>query len=514
MSKFLSKLFNNTLQQQDKEIFQKRLIEGTLFGVGSVLVSMTLLAPKQPKQLMVYQLLTGGVMSLSALAWSKSKEELEGRYKTFLAMNKQHDQLTVKLSFANEMDLTTVAYETDLSNQINELPPGAQARYQKKFGLDGLVIPPNFKSESKLVSNSPGILSSLQSGSDLDQEVEYDTSWITSEFIKASKIVVGAKGSGKSTYLRYEAARWLKENPEGKLLIFDPHYDVDDPSKAWLKDLDQKEIYRCYIFKTVEDIKKQFLNAYAELNKRIKHGLKDGKPWKCIFDEIENNYVNFDEGTFKLFQNFVNVSQNEGRKFLFDVSLGMHSLKEKNTGMDSDTLTQMEWLLFEKAAYSSTTKYPSDFDSKTIRTQAQQLKGMVEKDKCKVIVVIRQEEPEPLVTLLPYLEPPKIYLEGQQPIESDPEDIETELESSDSEVNLDYGDRNEENVPPESQSQDQSPNIPKLYQVVKAWFIEYRQKIGEIPSAEKIKLAWETATGKELTESALIYLIEKLIQET
>lgn len=513
MKKFLSKLFTNTLTELERSVFQKRLVEGTLFGVGSMLVASTLLAPKQPKQAMVYQLLTGGAMSLSALGWSKSRKQLEDRYSTFLTLNTEHDKHSVKHAFANEMDLTTVAYETDFAGQINQLAPGAQMRYLKKFDLGGLVIPPNFKQENKLVNAStPGVIPQLQSIQE-DEELEYDTSWIDSKFIVASKVVVGAKGSGKSTYLRYEAARWLKENPEGTLVIFDPHYDVDDPSKAWLKDLNQKDIYRVYIFKTTEDIKKYFLKSFAELKDRTTNGLKGRKPYKCIFDEIENLKIHFDDGTFSLFLDFINMSQNEGRKFLFDITLGMHSLKKENTGIDSETLSQMEWLLAEKACYSNTTKYPADFDAKQIRNAAKQLGAIVDKTKCKVVVVIKQEESEPLIIALPYLEPPRIYLDGDQPYEPDEFDTVEDSEQIEEAIEGEQPQNEDYNEPEDTTNIKTVPDIAKLFKKVKGWFQEYTEKVGVSPTPDQVRLAWETATGKKLSEAALVYLIDKLRED-
>jgi hypothetical protein len=339
----------------------------------------------------------------------------------------------------------------------------------------------------------------------IEQKYEVDLTWIDTDFINSSKIVVGGRGSGKSTYLRYEAARWLIENPEGVLVIIDPHYDIDDPDKHWLNDLPQEDVASKFVVKKTGDIDKIVNDCYLELKKRISGDRKRPYPKvKIIFDEEENHKRLSTD--FKKFLDFVEAVQDEGRKYLFEITIGMHSLKKENTGIDSGALQQMNWLLFEKAAYDPATKYPADFDQKMIKETAKSLTMSLPKNIGRTVVIIKQELSDPIITVLPLLHPPIITLASTSPPES-VEEIEEDFWHDSGETEEQPGDRYE--VPRESSERD----FRSYYESMVKWVRLCLDTYQRYPIAADIKTAWLQLTGQDLSEAALCLLIEKLFKD-
>lgn len=68
---------------------------------------------------------------------------------------------------------------------------------------------------------------------------ERDDSWLTQKLIRASKFVLGGKGTGKSTWIRYEARRFVAENSGCTIRIVDLHRNDEDGE--WLPGLPESD---------------------------------------------------------------------------------------------------------------------------------------------------------------------------------------------------------------------------------------------------------------------------------
>ncbi|AND75530.1 hypothetical protein [Nostoc phage N1] len=522
MKKPIGNFLKDEIAEKNKEAIKKlRLIK--LLGVVSVSLCIAAIAnPKQPKQDLIGQLGFSSVFSFLAAYVCKENEDLFKQYNTFVEMNREHKKNEISLRFGKAMMLNTAANEIDLASKLETLPPAAQARYIQKFDLHGLLLPQLQEIVSDSGGNSPGItdhrFSSIDSDlRELEKETEIDLSWIDSDFINSSKVVVGGRGSGKSVYLRYEAARWLLEHPSGYLLIIDPHYDYRIESKWWLNDIPQKQVMKRFLSKNKETRNpgehnewKGYLyhlrNVWVELQSRINadddsEEAPNYRPIKIIVDEIENIKRGCAETEFKEILKLIDCIQDEGRKYLVEITIGMHGLKKENTGIDSNTIAQMNWLLFEKACYDPVTKYPSDFNANEIKAIAKQISNSLDPKIGRTVVILKQELSSPIITVLPLLKPPIIDVGDKKPIE--PESVASDSGGENVDDHLSHDD------PPESKDNDAAI----AYKAMLDWCKRCQETYQRIPSAEHIKQAWEELTGQLLSENALIYLIEKLMAD-
>jgi hypothetical protein len=523
MKPTLSNYRKTDIDELKRDVKQSQNIEKVLLAIAGGLIINAVAFPQQPKDQIIMSLGLSSVTSFIGAYWKKSKEELYNRFDSYMNLNREHykyeltrdyahEAEAIDLAYGNKRIISQVASQLELAGTLSGLPTQAQVRYSSEFGLQGLLLP-QLESESG-GHGSPGVNSgvyqvSLQNDlKAIEQKYEVDLTWIDTDFINASKIVVGAKKSGKSTYLRYEASRWLIENPEGVLIICDPHYDSSDPSKWWLNDLSQSDVESKFLVKKTSDIDKIVNDLSTELNCRI-DGIKNGKTYnkypkiKIVFDEEENHKNR--SADFPKFIKFIDMVQNEGRKYLFEITIGMHSLKKENTGIDSATLSQMEWFLFEKACYDSATKFPDDFDKKTIKETARSLSLSLPKNIGRTVVILKQELTDPIITVLPLLHPPIITLASTSPPES-VEEIEEDFWHDSGEIEEQPGDRYE--VPPES-----SRDFRSYYESMVKWVRLCLDTYQRYPIAADIKTAWLQLTGQDLSEAALCLLIEKLFKD-
>ena len=172
-------------------------------------------------------------------------------------------------------------------------------------------------------------------------------------------------------------------------------------------------------------------------------------------------------------QNVISLIQDEGRKYGVEITLAMHSLKKENTGIDSANLQQMDWLVFHKAAYDSTTRYPEDFNPREIRTKAKRIARQLNPKFGRVAVVVKQQETEPIITVLPLLPIPTINL-----VSSD--------------------------QPQDAQNQS-SETIENAIQAITEWYFRVKRELGYYPGDDDLSDAWLKLTGKLLDEKSLIY---------
>ncbi|AND75622.1 hypothetical protein [Nostoc phage A1] len=525
MKKPLGNFLKSEIDDKYVEAKKKLLLIKTLGIVSVGLFASAVANPKQPKYDLVGQLGLSSLFSLVAAYVCKENTDLFAQYDTFVKMNREHKKDELRLNFGKAMVINEVANEIDLASRLQNLPASAQVRYINKYQLQGLLNPVvETDVESYLISekNDQYSLSLSSDLRELERKTEVDLSWIDSDFINSSKIVVGAKGSGKSIYLRYEAARWLIENPTGYLLIIDPHYDRRLESKHWLKNLDQRLVMKMFLCK-FKDTKnhgesnewKGYLyhirNCWVELQSRINDlgdfDDEDNPPVytkvKVIIDELENIKNSCTELEYKEILKFIECVQNEGRKFNFEITIGMHGLKKETTGLDSTTVAQMNWFLFEKACYDSATKFPADFDSREIKEISKQISNNLDPRVGRTVVIIKQELNSPIITVLPLLTPPKIAIASdsggysEEPQETPPESI----YSDDKTVNVESS--------PQSQESNQK-EFEQCYNAVLNWCKQCQLQYNKLPDRETISQAWSQLTGKELSDKALDYLIEKL----
>ena len=416
-------LFQEEKTGIQKKVFTERLLSYSLGLVGTLATVSLILnpnfVPDKESKLMIQ--LLGLFASIGFVTTQKLSTTQEKIYGTFKDAQLKDYRTDVANKMAYTSTVSKIEGTRDTAYYVSTLPEYEQARWIQQFGLQGILPPENYFKQQSTEEYNPEVTIDLpkqivnQQVKETEEKTGFDLSWLDSDFISSSKVVVGARGSGKSVFLHYEASRYLLENPNESLFIFDPHFDDLKPDKFWLKNLPLSILIERFVTKNHQEIYKKILALRDELNKRIDNNLRPPNvpKVKIILDEEENLKRRLKDDEFENVLEFFDLVQDEGRKFGFDITIGMHSLKKGNTGIDSAALGQMNWLLFEKAAYDSATKYPSDFDQSEIKRLAKVVNKQIDRKKGRCIVVISHDLPEPIITALPYLKPPTINLENE-----------------------------------------------------------------------------------------------------
>ena len=504
----LSHLFDNELDKLELEVYQKRMINASL-AIGALgFIGSAIMFPNQPKHQLGGELALGSLLAFASAYVSQSRQDVEKRYTTYLDMNRTHNKQILSNEFSYQSAMNTIMGELKLAKDVRELPMTAQVRYLEKFQLHGLVAlqPASNDSSPQSSENTTTVnVSKAQLASQMkaiEQRTNINMQWIDDEFIYSSCIIVGAKGSGKSHFMKWKATKYFLLNPDAKIYIFDPHFDKDDPATYWLQDMPIDILWQQVIFKNVEDIYKQFVNIRSEFNSRIKESRRLPKVQKIriFWDEEENVKRNLSSDKFKFILETIDMIQDEGRKYGIEIDIGMHSLKKENTGIDSAALSQMNWLLFEKACYDPTTKYPSDFDNGEIKKVAKALQ--VPRNIGRTVVIIKVSDIEPVITVLPLLPIEKIQLSNDNGSESESPQSEQNDEFWEDDEILGNNNASSTNEPPKPSTD--------YYEHMIEWFKLCFKEYGKLPSNEEVRQAWKQLTGHNLHDEGLNQLIELL----
>ena len=499
MSNLLDKerngIFSKEVSELESTVWRKRLFQSAVTALSIGLPITSLLVPNQATDQKIKELGMGAMLGVASALLSELRDKDEKRYTSFNDLNTEHFKGTIKSVFDYERNIQFVRNRLNLADTISTLSEGAQDKFGREFQISELItraIPYDDVDDVEVevlpeISISPQTLQLEQQKQAIERKTNIDLSWLDSDFIAGSKVVVGGRGSGKSYYLKYEAARYLLENPNDQLLILDPHFDPDSaPDDQWLSNLPLEILKNYVVAKKPEDIYKQMVNVVEELDRRIDNNLKPPHVprIKIILDEEETIKRKLDNDQFDIFLDVIGRIQDEARKYGINITIAMHSLKKENTGIDSANLSQMDWLLFEKAAYDPVTKYPSDFNAKKIKVDAKKLHAVLPKNLGRVIVVIKQIESDAKVTVLPLLTIPKILLSNNENEETSNENHNEKGSSDD--------------------------NLVENFEKIRQWYFNIFDEYGHFPNNATLRQAWLEITGKNLSDEALTYLREKL----
>lgn len=487
-------IFSKEVAELEATVWRKRLFQSAVTALSIGLPLTALLVPNQATDQKIKELGMGAMLGVASTLLSQLRDQDEKRYESFNSLNTEHFKGTIKSVFDYERNIQFVRNRLNLADTISTLSDGAQEKFGRDFQITELITRSvsydDVEVEAEVlpeIAISPQTLQLEQQKQAVEIKTKIDLSWLDSEFIAGSKVVVGGRGSGKSYYLKYEAARYLLENPQDTLLILDPHFDPSEkPENQWLNNLPLEVIKKYVVAKKPSDIYKQMVNVIEELDRRIENNLKPPHVprIKIILDEEETIKRQLDNDKFDIFLDVIGRIQDEARKYGINITISMHSLKKENTGIDSANLSQMDWLLFEKAAYDSATKYPSDFNAKRIKVDAKKLHAVLPKNLGRVIVVIKQMDADARTTVLPLLPIPVITIEP---------------------------DTQTEDVDPEQTANNQDIK-PDLLTVITNWYYSIFEEYGHFPNDATLATAWKEITGQELHDwgiTELRELIEK-----
>ena len=223
--------------------------------------------------------------------------------------------------------------------------------------------------------------------------VERDDSWLTQKTIRASKFVLGGKGTGKSTWIRYEARRFVAENSGCTIRIVDLHRNDEDGE--WLPGLPEPDYLA-----TTKDQALAFLREIYQVGRdRIKSGKTNHPEYKLILDEWQGLMDRCTDEEAEFAVKVVRFTQDELRKYHANVTITSKSFKKEMMKLDSSVIGQMDLLALGKLLADSTNKLPSDIDAKIL---VQKRNVVAALPGCKYACVHRDAiEGEPEIKVIP-----------------------------------------------------------------------------------------------------------------
>lgn len=437
-----------------------------------------------------------GTGTASAAMWAGVEISGEKRRKVAAKIEEaQHKALGVNLKnqalYHDAVSLIEAKNRTVLYVGKNT-PQFQWKKWSEKLGLDGLMPPPEqFQSSS----GQPEAIA-LNDQSDLDEvgsaHSTIDYSWLDEDFIRASKAVFGAKGSGKTTYLNYEAMMFLATNPNGELRIGDLHFDPEEPK--WLPSVPSEVLLKKYVASKKESILALFRWFHAELKDRIDKGdrIKPGQDVvtregrtrrrvKFICDEFIGFIGRCSNEEIKEIEACLATSQDEGRKFGMDVTLGLHSLKKGRSKIDSSVLFQMDILCLANAIADPNTPFPTDWDKKALVSCRHAVQASLGPGQGFACVACKQGDP-PIVQVLPHI------------------DL----------SNFKIGNVSAASDLPNQSAADETPKPTDIFGQLKTWVELVQGQEQRNPTDEELSAAWQELTGKAINYQGLRMLKERL----
>lgn len=455
----------DTERKSIAELIQSERLTIFGFAVGALVGTFSpLIAPQMSRHFKLTSLMYGCGCSLAfttAIAMRQRKEKIYSAIDNAQAAALKQD-MAHEMAFASQQ--ARMLAERRLAYKVfTETPHWEHPRWVTIFGLQGILPPPPAPTPPP-VNNDPIAFSPSNGQSELgemmrDLAPEVDYNWLDDRFVCASKGVFGAKNSGKSTYLSYEAIRFLQINPEGELRIGDLHFDDDESS--WLPGMPVAEQTSKYVATRPEQILALFRRAHALLKDRVERRDRKGVPFKLICDEFIATMSRWSEKEQQEVLKAIQLSQYEGRKYKVDITLGLHSIKKDQSGIDSSVLANMDLLFLGNSLADPNLKLPADFDAKTLVVQQQALQ-MTLQPKQGFACVVRKLGDSPQIQVMPFLDLSKFKAES-------------------------------------------TPSVD-WYSEIRAWY----QSTTPHPSSQEVANKWQKLTGKQLNEKGLQVLLEHL----
>jgi len=497
------------INQVRKSVSLKKTVLTAAIALGVMGTVTPILIKNLDRESKTLLLLSGLIGNITACLLPKDTrdEKLKTTYDK-IATDNFKSQLQHEVVRVNA--ITEVREKNILANFIDnetQVPWFQKAHWAKKFGVVELVT--SFFVDSEMQSqeetaapeqvSNPIPLSSATLTKQLElvsNETEIDLSWVT-PIVPQSKILVGGKGSGKSRFMRFLVASYITSYPNDDWLILDPHYggyeeddfDCQNPDHAWLLGIPPEEL-KHKIYDNVPVAYTILMKVKATLRDRISRKLKYPKvPRLMVFmDELEAFRRDLSDDQVKEVIELIDVIQDEGRKFGVEITLGCHSLKKERIGLDSTVISQMNWILLEKGATDSSTKFPADFDQKAITKKVKEVNGRKDKTKHRTMVLTTPSG-DYLVDLLPMLPLPSFATAtATDTVEPQPQSQQPQSEES---TEKDNG---------------KLTRGQKAYKLLQDWVRDREQP----PTSEEVSRAWERLAEEKLTPEYLAWLMGQL----
>ena len=449
------------------------------FAVGAIVGTLTpLLMPKVDRITKLLFLSYGTASSAAFTVTAHLIQRKERIYGSIDRARMEALKLHMQQEVAYSSSVSKIGAQRRLAQFINNLPFWEHARWIQQFGLGGLIEPPAIEAMPEPEHALPGVVTAPPQSSldDLvgdDVAIVPDYSWLDPKFICSTKAVFGARGSGKSTYLSFEAIAWTQINPDGELRIGDIHFDEEE--SKWLPGVSVDTLLSQYVATEPQQVLALFRRARTLLRDRVKRRDRKSKPFKFICDEFVGFISRLSKAEVAEVVDIIQENSFEARKYGVVIVLGLHSLKKGVIGIDSSALLSgMSLICLGNSIADPATRFPADFNVKALLAEQQQVASLLQDKQGRACVVRKLDEGMPRVEVLPYLDLDQYRVEsvGGQ------------------------GGINTNHTPSSSPA---SLTLDQLMEKMIAWI----QSLDELPSPEQVKEQWEKLSGKSLTDDQL-----------
>lgn len=226
------------------------------------------------------------------------------------------------------------------------------------------------------------------------EKVDSDFDKVISILSKGSALFAGARGSGKSTALRYFLAKRLEAHPDTQILIIDPHFDAEED--VWIPGFAEED-YKDILIRNPEKALEAIRSVFNEGLRREEFNLRKEPPILVVVDEYQGFTTRSD--SVKEMGDIITYIQNGFRKFGVDIWVGLHSLKNKNCGLDSSATMQMNWYILGNLINDTNTIIPDNWNRTLLHRQRINFG--------KYAAIVCKEGDDPFVTSTPNI--PEIF---------------------------------------------------------------------------------------------------------
>ena len=180
------------------------------------------------------------------------------------------------------------------------------------------------------------------------------TEFWTAKRARASKIYVGARGSGKSVLVGFHCAQMAEAGVD--LKISDRHYPE---SQEWLPGIDRETFEARYLLRDAGDTHRALLHLQQTLHNRIEGTSQDRTPKHLVIDEWGGLLRKWTDQEIKAAVDAISFIYDEGRKYGIDVSLVCHGLTREKTALDEAITGAADLYLMGDALSQTTYTYPA-----------------------------------------------------------------------------------------------------------------------------------------------------------
>lgn len=442
----------------------ERVVLG-VFAAGAIIGTFSpLLCPNMDRLIKSLSLGYGLASSAAFTLSTHLQRRKEKVYQSIDAAQLQELKTQMAHAIAYSSSAGKIEATRKLAAFVAQLPPWEQPRWIQQFGLQGLIEPPTIEATVKSADSyqllGVGNQASLDNLSDeLTPPIDY--SWLDERFICASKGVFGARGSGKSTYLSFEALQFIQIHPQGELRIGDIHFDEEE--SRWLPGVVIDVLLDRYVATKPEQVLALFRRARKLLRERVEGRDRKSQPFHFICDEFVGFMSRLSDDERKEVVEIIQENSFEGRKYGVSITLGLHSLKKQMTGIDSSALLSgMDLLFLGRSLSDPATKFPSDIDAKRLLFEQEQLQSLLSSQEGRACVV-RKLGDVPEVVVMPFIDLKSVTVDNHHS-END------------------------------------------WYEEITTWV----QGMGRKPTPEEVRAKWESLTGQQLNDEGIKLLMEHL----